>query len=74
MKPYVTDAKERTKRDILLFCFGLVTGMFIVLLAQDYKAAADEQVLIKACRLPDMNGAMTVFVMENDYLKCWRWR
>lgn len=34
----------------------------------------DPHPVIKGCRLPDVDGAMTVFVMENGQFKCWRWK
>lgn len=41
-------------------------------------AIADESIeqtnVIKSCRLPDAEGAMTVFVMEHGKLRCWRWK
>lgn len=73
-KPYVVDSKEHLKREVVVFSLGLITGMFLLLLALDYKEASADEVVSKACRLPDINGAMTVFVMENDKLKCWRWK
>jgi len=29
---------------------------------------------VRTCKLPDANGAMTVYVMESDKIKCWRWK
>ena len=30
--------------------------------------------MVTACELPDVHGAMTVFVLEDGKLKCWRWK
>ena len=30
--------------------------------------------MVMGCNLPDVNGAMTVFVLEDEKLKCWRWK
>lgn len=29
---------------------------------------------VKTCKLPDADGAMTVYVMESERIKCWRWK
>lgn len=30
--------------------------------------------MFNGCELPDVNGAMTVFILEDGKLKCWRWK
>lgn len=35
---------------------------------------SQQRKMAQACKLPDRDGAMTVFVLEDGKLKCWRWR
>lgn len=35
---------------------------------------SEQRKMAAACKLPDRDGAMTVFVLEDGKLKCWRWR
>jgi hypothetical protein len=43
-------------------------------ISEIYQADANEAHIVSSCRLPDVNGAMTVFVMEDGKMKCWRWK
>lgn len=37
-------------------------------------APVDDSPMVAACRLPSANGEMTVFIVEDGRMKCWRWR
>jgi len=54
-----------------MFAWGLWS---LNAIADQDKVAASEASIVSSCRLPDVNGAMTVFVMEDGKMKCWRWK
>ncbi len=35
---------------------------------------SQQRKMAMACHLPDRDGAMTVFILEDQKLKCWRWK
>jgi len=61
---------------------GFISGSMVVAIAwilslyisEIYQADTNEAHIVSSCRLPDVNGAMTVFVMEDGKMKCWRWK
>lgn len=59
---------------------GLVCGIGLAgTLANAYYNLPDgldsqQRQMAMACKLPDRDGAMTVFILEDGKLKCWRWK
>jgi len=37
-------------------------------------APVDDAPMVAACRLPSQDGEMTVFIVEDGKMKCWRWQ
>jgi hypothetical protein len=60
------------------FIGGTVLGTAVTLHYVPAEAPPVEEgahlLVLRTCKLPDANGAMTVFVMEEDKHKCWRWK
>ena len=78
MKQHVVVESGKISRMMLS---GVVLGLASAMVAWGLWSAiaiADQEVeqmaVVKACNLPDVNGAMTVFVMEDNKLRCWRWK
>lgn len=70
---------DRATRRVQSLIAALLGAALTGLLFYTYAEAEDilyndPHPVIKGCRLPEVNGAMTVFVMENGKFKCWRWR
>ena len=83
MKPYKPYVITKTELWICVFR-GFIVGVFIMLLTgfglwffgtpSARASEAQQRTAMLTCKLPDVNGAMTVFVMEDDKIKCWRWK
>lgn len=81
MQEHIVVTRQRLRSQLIIgFSVGTITVMLAWVLwsiqamaAQD-KVAASEANIVSSCRLPDVNGAMTVFVMEDGKMKCWRWK
>lgn len=79
-KPYVLNAQEVW----VGITRGFIAGVLLVMLAgmalwffgtpSARASEAQHRTAMLTCKLPDANGAMTVFVMEDNKIKCWRWR
>jgi len=53
----------------------LVAALFAVGLHFKNRYEHDQSTqAVKTCKLPDADGAMTVYVMESERIKCWRWK
>lgn len=79
MKAVVISEDELGRTLIRWFSVGVVLGAIVAAVVatmvwRPTKAEPVEDAIIKACRLPDENGAMSVFVMEDGKSKCWRWK
>lgn len=78
MKAHVIVEKgSLTKQFLSGALVALVSAAFVGLIWTTMLEAHQENqqmAVVKACRLPDVEGAMTVFVMEEGRLKCWRWK
>ena len=76
MKPYVIDGRTMFKR----MAITLVAGMFVsaTAIAVGYKVKevepAAQKVALSVCPLPQGEGEMTIYVVENGAIKCWRWK
>jgi hypothetical protein len=79
-KPYVLTAHERWAG----IARGFIAGVLVVVMGltalwffgtpSARASEAQHRTAMLTCKLPDVNGAMTVFVMEGGKIKCWRWR
>lgn len=78
MKSHVIVEKGRLAKQFLSGALvALVSAAFVVLIWTTMLEAHQENqqmAVVKACRLPEADGSMTVFVMEEGKLKCWRWK
>lgn len=85
MQKHVVVTRQSIRNHLMVgFVVGTLTAMFTAMfawglwslqaIADQEKAAASEANIVSSCRLPDVNGAMTVFVMEENKIKCWRWK
>lgn len=75
-KPYVV-----TKGVILKwFLIGMFSGFGFLGIAsyamqiEQSRIEAEQQKSLRSCRLPDTNGAMSVYIMESEQIRCWRWK
>ena len=59
-----------------VFVGAVITSLlFIVGSSYKSKQVQDQSAkAVKTCKLPDADGAMTVYVMESEKIKCWRWK
>ena len=81
MQKHVVVTKQMIRNHLITgFIAGTITAMFawglwsLKAIADQDKVVASEAGIVSSCRLPDVNGAMTVFVMEDGKMKCWRWK
>lgn len=81
MQEHIVVTRQRLRSQLIIgFSVGTITVMLawvlwsIQAMADQDKVAASEANIVSSCRLPDVNGAMTVFVMEDGKMKCWRWK
>ena len=74
MKPYVIDGALMLKRMAVV----LVAGLFVGAAAVGYRVKevepAMQKVALSVCPLPQTEGEMTIYVVENGAIKCWRWK
>jgi len=73
MRPIVIGSSEYIKRQLTVFSLGLLLGLLAAVAAYEYRPVEDESAL-RMCKLPDVENAMTVFVMDRNKIKCWRWK
>lgn len=81
MQKHVVVTSQKIRNHLIAgFSGGTITVMFawglwsLKAIADQDKVSASEAGIVSSCRLPDVDGAMTVFVMENGKIKCWRWK
>lgn len=76
MKPYFIDGPVLIKRMAVVLVAGLFVGASAA--AVGYRAKEVEPAMQKkalaVCPMPQTEGEMTVFVMEDGKMKCWRWK
>ena len=79
-KQVVVYSSDVIKSKVTWFCAGVFAGVMMTVGFVRYAEHQFQQQLlqepgiVKACNLPDVNGAMTVFIMEDNKMKCWRWK
>lgn len=67
--------KQRVQSLVAAMLGALLTGLVVYVNAEAKDVAVgDSLAVVKGCKLPDGNGAMTVYVMEGEKLRCWRWK
>jgi hypothetical protein len=72
------DVISKTVRRLQSF-LAAILGALAVLLWQHIPEApaappVEDTAIVAACRLPSQDGEMTVFIVENGKMKCWRWK
>jgi hypothetical protein len=79
-KPIVVDARSIMRSRAIWFGFGVVFGagllsMFIRYAEHRFdQQLLQEPAIVKACRLPQVDGAMTVFTRLDGKPVCWEWK
>jgi hypothetical protein len=79
-KPIVVDKKGVMRSRAIWFGFGVVFGagllsMFIRYAEHRFdQQMLQEAAIVKACRLPQVDGAMTVFTRLDGKPVCWEWK
>lgn len=75
MKPYVIDGSIMIKRMAVVLVAGLFVGAAAAVgyRVKEVEPAA-QRVALAACNLPQAEGEMTIYVVENGKIKCWRWK
>ena len=76
MKPYVIDGAVLIKRMVVVLAAGLFGGAAAAAVGYRVKEVepAMQKVALSVCPLPQTEGEMTVYVVENGAIKCWRWK
>jgi len=81
MKPHiVVDQDAVTRSKVTWFCAGVFTGVMMTVGFVRYAEHRFQQQLlqepgiVKACRLPQVDGAMTVFTRLDGKPVCWEWK
>lgn len=76
MKPYFIDGPVLIKRMVVMLVAGLFVGAAAAAVGYRVKEVepAAQKVALSVCPLPQTEGEMTVYVVENGKIKCWRWK
>jgi len=79
-KQVVVYPSELIRSKITWFCAGVFTGVMMTVGFVRYAEHRFQQQLlqepgiVKACRLPQVDGAMTVFTRLDGKPVCWEWK
>jgi len=76
MKPYVIDGSVMIKRMAVTLVAGLFVGAAAAAVGYRVKEIepAAQKVALSVCPMPRTEGEMTVYVVEDGKIKCWRWK
>ena len=76
MKPYVVDGRSMFKRMAVTLVAGLFVGAAAAAAGYKVKEVPEgiQERALRTCYLPQAEGEMTVYVVENGAIKCWRWK
>ncbi len=76
MKPYVIDGSILIKRMAVVLVAGLFVGAAAAAVGYRVEGVepAMQKVALSVCPMPQTEGEMTIYVIENDAIKCWRWK
>lgn len=76
MKPYVIDGSELIKKMLIALLCGAVVGIGVT--AAGFKSRevepSEQKKVMSVCPMPKIEGEMTIYVVENGVIKCWRWK
>lgn len=76
MKPYVIDGQALVKRMLVALLCGAVVGIAVT--AAGFKSGeidySEQKSAMSVCPMPKTEGEMTIYVVENGAIKCWRWK
>jgi len=73
----VSDATTTLRRTATAAILGAVCGFSAAISVMQYvpvAMAGNEAAMMAACRLPDVNGAVTIFIMRDGKIECYRHR
>ena len=65
---------RRVQSAIAAILGGVAVGMWYHIPQAPAAPHIDDTGIVAACRLPAQDGEMTVFIVENGKMKCWRWQ
>jgi len=76
MKPYVVDGRAMVKRMAVVLVAGLFVGAAAAAAGYKVKEVPEgiQEQALRTCYLPQAEGEMTIYVVENGAIKCWRWK
>ena len=76
MRPYVIDGKVLVKRMLVMLLSGAFVGIVVTSIGYRVNEVepAAQKVALSVCPMPQTEGEMTIYVVENGAIKCWRWR
>ena len=76
-RPNQHDVITKSARRVQSAVAAMLGGVLVMLLnhiPEPVAATIDESPFVSACKLPSQNGEMTVFIVEDGKMKCWRWK
>jgi hypothetical protein len=76
MKPYVVDGVVMVKRMAVTLVAGMFLGAAVAAAGYKVKEVPEsiQKKALRTCYLPQAEGEMTIYVVENGKIKCWRWK
>jgi hypothetical protein len=76
MKPYFIDGPVMVKRMLVVLLSGAFVGIVVTSIGYRVKEVepAAQKVALSVCPMPRTEGEMTVYVVEDGKIKCWRWK
>ncbi len=79
-KPIVVDTRSIMRSRAIWFGFGVVFGAGLLSMFIRYaeyrfdQQLLQEPAIVKACKLPQGDGEMTVFARMDGKMTCWEWK
>lgn len=76
MKPFVIDGQALVKRMLVALLCGAVVGVAVTALGFMSRQVdpSEQKRAMSVCPMPKTEGEMTIYVVENGAIKCWRWK
>jgi hypothetical protein len=73
-KPFVVTQSVRWTQSAVAALLGGIAVALWYQIDTTQAAPIEQTPMIAACRLPQQNGEMTVFIIDGGKMKCWRWQ
>jgi len=71
---HVIEKHVRRIHLLIAACLGAIAVLLPDYFIDRSAANVEDDAMVSACKLPSRDGEMTVFIVENGKMKCWRWR